>query len=99
MVVGTIVSQIANIVTPLRGGQIRHFSTENLAIKRQIPFTSQISVLSRDAHGERFRVDGNHGTNHFNFIERRRYQELVEKVKEMKFEDLMTVLGPQGFHF
>ena len=29
MVVGPIVSQLKNLITPLRDGQIRHFSTEN----------------------------------------------------------------------
>jgi len=29
MVVGTIVSRIVNLLSPLRGGQIRNFSTEN----------------------------------------------------------------------
>ena len=29
MIVGTIVSRIVNLLSPLRGGQIRNFSTEN----------------------------------------------------------------------
>jgi len=98
MVVGPIVSRIANLVTPLGGGQIRHFSTENLAIKRQIPFTSQMDSLGEDIHGERFRVDGNQELG-FTFIERRRYRKLVLKVKQMKLRRMMTVLGPIGFSF
>ena len=99
MIVGTIVSQIANIVTPLRGGQIRHFSTENLAIKRQIPFTSQMDVLNEEIHGRRYRFDGNHESNQFTFIERRRYRKMVKEVKNMGLKRMLTVLGPQGFSF
>ena len=99
MVVGPIVSRIANLVTPLGGGQIRHFSTEKLAIKRQIPFTSQMDSLGEDIHGERFRVDGNQESNQFTFIERRRYREMVEEVKKMGLNRMLTVLGPIGFSF
>jgi len=57
-----------------------------------------MDVLNEDIHGGRYRFDGNHGLNNqFTFIERRRYREMVEKVKEMGLEDMLTVLGPKGF--
>jgi len=59
-----------------------------------------MDVLNEEIHGERFRSDRNHGLNNqFTFIERKRYREMVEDVKGMGLNRMLTVLGPKGFHF
>jgi len=55
-----------------------------------------MDVLSKRSHGGRYRFDGNHESIKFTFIERKRYRELVEEVKKMGLDDMLTVLGPQG---
>jgi len=58
-----------------------------------------MDVLNEEIHGGRYRFDRNHGSNQFTFIERRRYRELVDMVKKMGLDDMLTVLGPKGFSF
>jgi len=56
-----------------------------------------MDVLNEEIHGGRYRFDGNHGSNNqFTFIERKRYREMVEDVKGMGLNRMLTVLGPKG---
>jgi len=56
-----------------------------------------MDVLNEDIHGGRYRSDRNHESNNqFTFIERKRYREMVEDVKGMGLNRMLTVLGPKG---
>jgi len=78
---------------------IKNEQNQEKAVLRQVVFTSGINLLRKVIHGDRFRFDGNHGSNQFTFIERKRYRKMVKEVKKMGLKRMLTVLGPQGFHF
>jgi len=59
-----------------------------------------MDALNEEIHGGRYRFDRNHEfNNQFTFIERKRYREMVDMVKEMGLNRMLTVLGPKGFSF
>ena len=78
---------------------IKNEQNQEEVVSRQVTYTIKTDFVEEEIYGDRFRFDGNHESNQFTFIERKRYRKMVKEMKNMGLKRMLTVLGPQGFHF